>query len=62
MLFALYIVDIGDDINSSKLGVLLGNICVSGLLFADDIVLVSKTAAGLLRLLELVKRNCDKLN
>ena len=36
-------------------------ICVSGLLFADDIVLVARSAEGLLRLLAIVKHNCDLL-
>ena len=61
MLFALYIADIGNDINSSGLGVQLGSICVSGLLFADDILLISRSANGLLHLLLLVKSNCDRL-
>ena len=61
MLFALYIADIGNDINASELGFNLGNICVSGLLFADDIVLVARSPEGLLQLLEIVKRNCDLL-
>ena len=38
MLFALYIADIGDDINASGMGFNLGSICISGLLFADDII------------------------
>ena len=61
MLFALYIADIGDDINASGMGFHLGSICISGLLFADDIVLVARSAQGLLHLLEIVKSNCDLL-
>ena len=61
MLFALYIADIGNALNSSYLGFYIGSVCVSGLLFADDIVLVAKSADGLLRLLKLLKEQCDQL-
>ena len=50
-----------NDLNASGLGVFLGSLCVSGILFADDIVVVARNAAGLLHLLEIVKRNCDLL-
>ena len=36
MLFALYITGVGIDIASSGVGFSIGNIVVSGLLFADD--------------------------
>ena len=61
MLFALYIVEIGEDLAASKDGLLLSDIYVSGLLFADDIVLISRTAEGLKRLFRIVKHHCDKL-
>ena len=61
ILFALYIADVGNDIMLSKLGFCLGSVCVSGLLFADDIVLVARSAAGLRSLLALVKRGFDDL-
>ena len=61
LLFALYIMDVGNDINLSQLGFMVGKVCVSGLLFADDLVLVARTAAGLKSLLSLVKRGFDKL-
>ena len=54
LLFALYIADIGNGLNASGLGVFLGSLgslCVSGILFADDIVVVARNAAGLLHLL-----------
>ena len=38
LLFALYIMDVGNDVNLSELGFQIGKICVSGLLFADDLV------------------------
>ena len=61
MLFALYIVDIGADLMASKEGILLGDVFVSGLLFADDIVLLSRSAEGLKRLFAIVKHRCDDL-
>ena len=61
LLFALYIMDVGNDINISQLGFKLGNVCVSGLLFADDLVVVAKTASALKSLLVLVKRGFDTI-
>ena len=62
MLFNLYISDIGHDLANTGEGFLLGNkLTVSGLLFADDIVVVAKTAAGLKKLLNLVNRHCEQL-
>ena len=61
LLFALYIMDVGNDVNLSELGVQIGKICVSGLLFADDLVLVAGSADGLKSLLNLVKKGFDKL-
>ena len=61
MLFALYIMEIGEDIVESQEGIMIGDICVSGLLFADDIVLISRTTDGLKRLLKSVKHRCDQL-
>ena len=43
VLFALYISEVGTDIFLSKLGFFLGNVCVSGLLFADDLVLITRS-------------------
>ena len=61
MLFALYIVDIGADLMASQEGFLIGDVFVSGLLFADDIVLLARSAEGLKRLFGVVKRRCDEL-
>ena len=61
LLFAIYIMDIGEDIFASKEGILISDIFVSGLLFADDIVLMSSTAAGLKNLFRIVKKHCDDL-
>ena len=62
MLFNLYISDIGHDLNTAGEGFLIGNnLTVSGLLFADVIVVVAKTGAGLKRLINLVNRHCERL-
>ena len=61
MLFALYIAGVGSDIATSGVGFSLGSVVVSGLLFADDIVLVSRSPDGLKSLLDVVKEGFDKL-
>ena len=61
VLFALYISEVGADIFLSKLGFYLGNVCISGLLFADDLLLIARSAQGLKDLLKLVKHGFDKL-
>ena len=61
LLFALYISDIGETLSSSTLGFDLDGQPIAGLLFADDIVLISKTSAGLRTLFSLVKSHCDDL-
>ena len=43
------------------MGFKLGDVTISGLLFADDIVVVAKTACGLKSLLDTVKSGFDKL-
>lgn len=61
MLFALYVADLGHDISLSSDGFSVGRVFVSGLFFADDLVLFSPTAEGLLRLLSLTKKHTDML-
>ena len=61
MLFALYISGVGSDITSSNVGFTIGSVMISGLLFADDIVLVSRSAKGLKSLLGIVKSGFDSL-
>ena len=53
--------DVGSDINDSKVGFMVGNVCVSGLLFADDLVLVARSAEGLKTVLNVVKKRFDLL-
>ena len=61
MLFALYVADMGHDLSLSTDGFKLGRAFVSGLFFADDLVLLSPSSEGLLRLLHLAKRHTDLL-
>ena len=61
ILFALYIAEMGEDICLSNEGFRLGREVVSGLFFADDLVLLAREPDGLLRLLALVKRHADAL-
>ena len=61
LLFALYISDLGSDITESSEGFTLGGLTFSGLLFADDIVLISRSFEGLERLVSMVQRHCEKL-
>ena len=53
ILFALYVVDWGRALEASGEGVIIGNVKIGALFFADDVVLVSWTAEGLKRLLKL---------
>ena len=61
MLFALYVVDLSRDLASSILGVMLYTVCVSTLFFADDFVLIARTAEGLRELQNIVQRHCSAL-
>ena len=61
MLFNIYISALGNDLTVSDEGFQVGNICVSGLFFADDLVVLARSREGLLRLMALVKRHADWL-
>ena len=61
LLFAIYILDMSEDIALSTYGFTISNLIISGLLLADDLVLLSRTAAGLKDLLLVVKNHCDLL-
>ena len=61
MLFALYVMGLGEDLAAAKDGFVVGDIVISSLLFADDILLMSKTADGLKNLFKIVKSHCDRL-
>ena len=51
----------GEDIAMSTFGINIGGMIISGLLLADDLVMISHTAPGLKSLLCLVQRHCDVL-
>ena len=61
LLFALYVVDLSRALIESNLGVTLFSVCVSALFFADDFVLISRTAEGLRALHDIVLHHCSLL-
>ena len=61
LLFNLYIAVIADDLAALCVGYPLGNSTVSGLLFADDIVLVADSEARLKTLVALLNQCCSEL-
>ena len=61
LLFALYVVDLSRALSSSNLGVVLYTVCVSALFFADDFVLIARTAEGLRELQKIVQHHCSLL-
>ena len=61
LLFALYVAGLGQDLSMQTQGVKLFRVCVSGLFFADDIVLIARTADGLRVLLKIVQKHCIDL-
>ena len=61
LLFALYIAGLGQDLSRQTQGVKLYSMCVSALFFADDIVLIARTADGLRSLLRVVQEHCADL-
>ena len=62
LLFNIYISSIGHDLMTNTDGFLLGDrLPISGLLFADDIILISRSAGGLKRLLNIVHSHCNTL-
>ena len=61
LLFALYLSDLCDDLSRSTLGFNISGTIISGLFFADDLVLFSYSAKGLIDLIALVNHHCDVL-
>ena len=51
VLFAVFINDLVDKVNKANIGCYISNVCVSIVLYADDILLISPSIAGLQRLL-----------
>ena len=50
--FNIYVDDLSTELNKMNIGCVMGELTINHLLYADDIVLVSPSSAGLKRLLE----------
>ena len=61
LLFALYLADLGSELEKSQHGFVLSGKVISALLFADDLVLISRTEVGLKELLKIVLKHCKYL-
>ena len=61
LLFALYLSSLGHELTRSTLGVKLHSVVISALFFADDVVLIARTAEGLKELLSVVQAHCRSL-
>ena len=62
LLFALYMSGLGVRLQQAKLGIKVGRTIVSGLFFADDLVLISKTCnRGMNKLLGIVNKFCQDM-
>ena len=61
LLFALYVAGLGQDLARASQGVKLYRVVVSGIFFADDILLVARTAEGLRQLVAPVEAHCKDL-
>ena len=51
VLFAVFINDLVDEVNRANIGCYISNVCVSIVLYADDIMLIAPSITGLQRLL-----------
>lgn len=60
MLFALYINDQATDINDMREGVVMEDVHISSLPYADDVVLLAPTEDKLQRILNVVTNSCSK--
>ena len=59
MLFALYMAGLGNALHDSKLGIKLGDVIITALFFADDLVLIaSNPKRGMDKLLKIVTTFC----
>ena len=63
LLFSLYMSGLGERLQKTEVGIKLGHITLSGLFFADDLVLISRTSnRGMNRLLLLVDKFCRDMS
>ena len=62
LLFNLYIKDLCDDINSTELGVSIGEEKVNMRMYADDLVLLGENENDLQSLLDVLYKWCDNWN
>lgn len=53
ILFALYVVAWGEELHACREGFTIGNVVISVLFFADDIILISTTPQGLRRMMDI---------
>ena len=51
VLFAVFINDLVDNVNKANIGCYISNVCISIVLYADDILLIAPSVTGLQRLL-----------
>ena len=62
LLFALYVSGLGVNLQDTGLGIQLGSVILTGIFFADDLVLISKTSfRGMNRLLGTVNAFCKDM-
>ena len=54
--FAIFLNDLGRELNRSGLGINIGNINIAAVFFADDLVLVGKTRKALHKLMKIARR------
>ena len=60
VLFNIYLNDLAEELNNLKLGVKINDFCVSLLLSADDIILLSENEENLQKMLCYVHEWCQK--
>ena len=62
LLFALYVAGLGAELHATELGVKMGEVVVTALFFADDLILISRTPKrGMERLLGIVQAFCREM-
>ena len=61
ILWNIYLKNVIDILNGSKLGIDLGNVTVTALAFADDIAIIGKDAKACKTAIELCEKECEKI-